>query len=411
METDHSSETVNFTSENSSISSGENAKQCSEADNHMFTDLQDFVKATLEAEEDEQGEGWSSDTTIKVEDSTAETSYDYKTPDAEVSGKHIERNNVVSSKKRQHTTAKKKTGKQDLQVKFGKKIFSQKCGKHVEEKGLKKTGIKKTHQNTETKKGTFYCDDCKWTFKIFKHFQKHKKDGKCVFDCEYCGKRYTFRYYANYLVHLKYHKKERVHKCELCNKTYIEAHNLKEHMRKHTGERPFVCDFCGDTFHTSSSLINHKYHRHNKTKPIHKCDICDQVLCSVGNLNAHKKVVHSDERPYTCEQCGKSFKTRRMLEEKHIKVHQQVFPFKCDFPGCEKQFKRVESFNQHCKRHRNERSHFCDQCGKGFYSSKDLKLHIRVHTGEKPYSCEICDYKCAQLGNLGKHMRTHKTSS
>lgn len=256
--------------------------------------------------------------------------------------------------------------------------------------------------------GEFHCKECNNTFRLLGAYKNHKRDGRCLFECEYCGKIFTARYYSNYKSHMKYHLKERPHKCDVCGKTYIEAQTLKIHMRKHSGDRPYVCHHCGLQFYSSSHLLSHRNSVHSNMRQIHKCDICDATLSTLGNLRVHKKVVHAIDRPFTCEICGKSFKTQKSLEQVHAKVHSEDFPYKCEFLDCSKVFKRAEGLTDHMRRHNNDRNHFCERCGKGFYTNKDLMLHTRTHTGEKPHQCHLCDYKCALGGNLRKHMKTHQ---
>jgi len=57
-------------------------------------------------------------------------------------------------------------------------------------------------------------------------------------------------------------------------------------------------------------------------------------------------------------------------------------PFKCEFPGC----------------------------GKAFRKGCNLVQHRRVHTGERPYACDVpgCGKRFGQSGNLTKHKLTHR---
>ncbi|KAH3716079.1 gastrula zinc finger protein XlCGF57.1-like [Dreissena polymorpha] len=264
-------------------------------------------------------------------------------------------------------------------------------------------------ENKCKQKDRFTCSECERSFKRLSAFEKHKINGKCVFVCEFCNKKYTSQTYSHYMLHMKYHTNDKSHICSECGKCFVEAHNLRKHMLRHTGKKTFQCEVCGNQFYESAQLTQHRNIFHKESNIVHKCDQCEAILSTAGNLKFHKEVVHSQERPWTCEICGKNFKTQKTLEKVHAKVHQDVYPFKCDFPGCGKVFKRSEGLLEHSRRHRNERTHVCDQCGKRFYNRKDLRLHNRIHTGVKPFACSLCPYKSTLAGNLRKHLKIHQS--
>jgi KRAB domain-containing zinc finger protein len=72
-----------------------------------------------------------------------------------------------------------------------------------------------------------------------------------------------------------------------------------------------------------------------------------KVFSEKGNLAKHK-VIHTEERPFVCEICGKAFKYRSNLNS-HRKVCSGEKPYICEV--CNKQFARKDYLKAHMKRH------------------------------------------------------------
>lgn len=53
-------------------------------------------------------------------------------------------------------------------------------------------------------------------------------------------------------------------------------------------------------------------------------------------------------------------------------------------------FASSNTLQQHMYIHTGERPYTCDVCGRGFTQSHSLTFHARRHTGEKPFTCEKC---------------------
>lgn len=52
-------------------------------------------------------------------------------------------------------------------------------------------------------------------------------------------------------------KEKTVHRCNICNRGFLNKSNIKVHLRTHTGEKPFRCDVCGKAFRQKAHLIKH----------------------------------------------------------------------------------------------------------------------------------------------------------
>uniref|UniRef100_A0A182KDA5 C2H2-type domain-containing protein n=1 Tax=Anopheles christyi TaxID=43041 RepID=A0A182KDA5_9DIPT len=88
------------------------------------------------------------------------------------------------------------------------------------------------------------------------------------------------------------------------------------------------------------------------------------------------------ERPYSCDQCGKSF-----LLKHHLTTHARLV--------------------NHGKIH-GRVPHSCTLCGKEFLQKRTLAAHMRIHTGDQPFPCIACGEGFRTKSELNAHNRhTH----
>ncbi|XP_070500995.1 zinc finger protein 84-like [Chironomus tepperi] len=151
-----------------------------------------------------------------------------------------------------------------------------------------------------------------------------------------------------------------------------------------------ICDSCGKQFSNVYTLNAHKRQVHENKKP-YECIKCTKSFSTKYKLNRHIQGIHSDVRDKFCEICGHAFKTREML----IKHHRTHFkgPFTCHV--CNEVFKYKASFDHHFKiKHETK-------------ETSELKTTDKV----KNYECKICFKVYKNFKSLQNHEENHSKGS
>ncbi|KAK6631297.1 hypothetical protein RUM44_005823 [Polyplax serrata] len=130
--------------------------------------------------------------------------------------------------------------------------------------------------------------------------------------------------------------------CQVCEKNVRSKYHLQLHMAVHTGEKNYICGVCHKSYQQKWNLITHVAR------------------------------VHSREKPFKCNDCGKAFGYSSHFK-RHVKTH---FLEKIKAPETLKKF----ILNPHK----------CNMCSKSFESNYRLGLHVKIHTGNRPFVCDQC---------------------
>ena len=193
--------------------------------------------------------------------------------------------------------------------------------------------------------------------------------------------------------------------CLSCDRMFSGIGDLRAHVKqKHTDRSvkkklqfsmwDYSCD-------RPSRLKLHEV-THTKVKAF-KCTVCDKSFTKKGGLTKHIKSIHTKESKYQCQSCDKIFNLRSNLF-RHLKtVHDKIKSFVCD--QCGKKFGRNGHLTRHMRIHTNDKPYKCSFCEKSFTQLYSLKSHqITNHTGQFPHLCKFCPKGFMVPGKLRKHV-------
>jgi hypothetical protein len=143
-----------------------------------------------------------------------------------------------------------------------------------------------------------------------------------------------------------------------------------------------------------------------KQKLFKFCFVCDYSITDYkSNLSCHNCLMnmHTDERPFKCIECSKTFKNSGALYY-HRFTHLSP-EFKCDY--CPKMFIRKQDRNRHMNIHTGARPYKCDVCHKKFNDPSTLRHHRQSHSAPK-YECPFCHKMFAQSRYWKLHWNGNK---
>lgn len=160
--------------------------------------------------------------------------------------------------------------------------------------------------------------------------------------CHICAKRFACR--TNLTYHLTTHQPNvRRVQCSICDKWQglYKIFEMPSLVRT-----KFYCSFLFSINRLKNKLCLRKHMvQHSSIR--YKCSMCDYSALNPQCLQNHRRVQHSNEKPFRCNDCGKAFKLKNTLLS-HMVQHTGVRKFICPF--CNRKFASSGNFYSHRKR-------------------------------------------------------------
>ncbi|XP_041968447.1 zinc finger protein 594-like [Aricia agestis] len=269
--------------------------------------------------------------------------------------------------------------------------------------------------------------------------QRQRRNGPTSL-CVDCGKTFPSPYYLG--VHLRNSGQKEA--CALCGAMTLRGREMRDHLAVLHETDAFLCGDCPMLFHTEAELATHRrrdhgpgaltcpdcgrtfqrkasFEVHAQMHAVRTCRACGAQFANRSCYREHRARCEPDAKPdprtiprnrrcnvrdpatFTCDYCGKTYRSRHQLKNHILWIHMDVRPHQCQW--CSKRFYTPARLAEHSVVHTRVRNFECDICGAKLVSKMAAVYHRRRHTGERPYECADCGERFISSSRRSEHAK------
>lgn len=162
--------------------------------------------------------------------------------------------------------------------------------------------------------------------------------------------------------------------CLACEKPFKRRGDLTRHLLIHEDKRTFACETCGKAFRRKGDLTRHMTSHQAGTKGF-VCEVegCGKSFTLRNNLTRHRRTHHGN----IFQKKNNNTKNNNTKEENNDDANGNV-SFAC--PECKRKFSQKTDMQRHLLIHSDERPFTCDVCKVGFRQKVHLRTHCKTKT-------------------------------
>ena len=181
----------------------------------------------------------------------------------------------------------------------------------------------------------------------------------------------------------------------------------------HSDDKPFKCDNCDKCFRDNNGLRSHAVLIHPQLFPDLPLLKWKENGCQYSTENSYRYNYHllSHSLPFECNICQKKFTTKYRLKY-HEFTHREDKTLECS--ECQKKFRSPLSLRMHMRSHEpnnHDKKYLCEwpECGKRFPTKQKMEWHMNTHKSLKPYHCDLPDCDKAYANRLNRDSHKRDT--